>query len=91
MSSIHSASHIYRSNILISKHGEAKICDFGFSITLPERKKGKTLVTVAKNIPLAATIGYMPPEYYEGRYSTWSDVYCYGIVSVPSFISYTYG
>ena len=68
------------SNILISKHGEGLICDFGFSITLPERRKGKTLVTAAKNLPIPATVGYMPPEYCEGKYSTWSDVYSYGIV-----------
>ena len=70
----------YSSNILISQQGEGKICDFGFSITLPERRGGKTLVTAAKNMLIPATIGYLPPEYYEGRYSTWSDVYSYGVI-----------
>lgn len=67
MSSIYCVLHICRSNILISKHGEARICDLGFSITLPERMKGKTLVTMANNLPFPAIVGYMPPEYYIGR------------------------
>ena len=33
------------------------------------------MVTEAKNLLIPAPVGYLPPEYYEGRYSTWSDVY----------------
>ena len=59
---------------------KAKICDFGFSIELPERIGGKTLITAAAQLGLPGTLGYQPPEYNEGRYSTWSDVYSYGVV-----------
>ena len=39
-----------------------------------------TLVTAAKNLLIPAIVGYLPPEYYEGNYSTMSDIYSYGIV-----------
>jgi serine/threonine protein kinase len=71
--------YLLRSNILLDEHLTAKLADFGFSIQLPEKKAGKTLITATDGLP--ATDGYRPPEYADGKYSLLSDVYSFGVVS----------
>ena len=57
-----------------------KICDFGFSIQIPESTiRGKTLITALDGLP--GTDGYRPPEYGDRKFSVSSDVYSYGVVS----------
>lgn len=68
------------SNILLDEHLVAKIGDFGFSIELPEIVSGHTLITAAPGAGMAGTVGYMPPEFQAGKYSTYSDVFSYGVV-----------
>lgn len=68
-----------RSNILLDGNLSAKVADFGFCIQMPERKGNKTLVTAVHALP--GTDGYRPPEYGDGKYGVFSDVYSYGVVS----------
>ena len=57
------------------KHYCAKICDFGFSLELPNSSDGRTLVTA----PIVArSEGYFPPELLSGEFSV---KYSYGVVS----------
>ncbi len=70
---------LYRGNILLDEHLMAKIADFGFSIQVPQHHANKTLITVGPGQGIPGTPGYRPPEY-DGRYSTKSDVYAYGVV-----------
>ncbi len=76
--------HVYRSNILLDEHLTAKVADFGFSIQVPQQCGSKTLITVGPGQGIPGTPGYRPPEYNDGRYSTKSDVYAYGVVSTKS-------
>ncbi len=71
----------HRSNILLDKHLTAKIADSGFSIQVPRLCGKKTLITVGRGQGIPGTPGYRPPKYNDGRYSTKSDVYAYGVVS----------
>ena len=72
--------YVYRSNVLINSHFEAKLGDFGFSLEAPKLQSGRTTFTC----PLVAfTQGYCAPEIMEGHCSTKSDVYSYGIVCIP--------
>lgn len=72
---------LYSSNILLDDHWVAKIADFGFSIELPQIVGGKTLITATPGHGLPGTPGYMAPEYHQQKFSTYSDVYAYGVVS----------
>ncbi len=65
-------------NILLDDNVCAKICDFGFSVQLPERKANRTMITAVDGLP--GTDGYRPPEYGDRKYSVLSDVYSYGVV-----------
>ena len=70
---------VYRSNVLINSHFEAKLGDFGFSLEAPLLQAGRTTFTC----PLVAfTQGYCAPELMEGHCSTKSDVYSYGMVCI---------
>ena len=73
-----------RSNIL-DKNWRGCLLDFGFSIQLPPRKANKTIVTALDALP--GTDGYRPPEYSDGKFSTLSDIYCMGVVSLYNKIS----
>ena len=73
--------HIFSSNILLDEHLVAVLADFGFSIQLPvQLPESKTLITVGPGEGLPGTPGYRAPEYNDGHYSTYSDVYAYGVV-----------
>ena len=60
----------------------AKISDFGISIELPEFVGGKTMITATAGHGLPGTLGYMPPEFQHRKYSMYSDVFSYGVVSL---------
>lgn len=82
---VHELSHtvyisLYSHNILLDSFLVPKICDFGFSVQVPENKCRKTLITAIEGLP--GTDGYRPPEYGDRKFSILSDVYSYGVVSV---------
>ena len=51
---------------------------------VPEGKSGKTVITSIEGLP--GTDGYRPPEYGDRKFSTLSDVYSYGVVSLVAII-----
>ena len=65
-------------NILLDAHFNAKLCDFGLSVDLPQMKEGRTVVTAPM---IARTEGYFPPELPNGLFSPKSDMYSFGVVS----------
>lgn len=67
---------------MLDEHLQPKVSDFGFSIHLPKTIEHTTLI-LATDL-LAGANGYRPPEYMDGKYSTLSDVYAFGVVS-PNF------
>eukprot|EP00271_Cylindrocystis_brebissonii_P021567 TRINITY_DN778_c0_g4_i1.p1 TRINITY_DN778_c0_g4~~TRINITY_DN778_c0_g4_i1.p1 ORF type:complete len:1235 (+),score=239.25 TRINITY_DN778_c0_g4_i1:795-4499(+) len=63
---------IKASNILINKHGTAKVADFGLA---KFNQAGETATEVE------GTFGYLAPEYYMfGKVDEKSDVYAFGVV-----------
>ena len=70
---------LFRANILLDRHYNAKLGDFGFARQLPKVTEGRTLVTA----PIfAKSLGYFPPELQEmTKHSPKSDMYSYGVVS----------
>ena len=79
------ACRTHRANILLDKHFNAKLGDFGFAFEIPDVKEGKTFVTAHS---FARTEGYYPPEIVRGQISPKSDVYSYGVVSYISKCSF---
>ena len=68
-------------NILLDAALTAKVADFGFVIPALPQQVGETcMVTAAGAMALAGTCGYLAPEFSDGRHSTKSDVYSYGVV-----------
>lgn len=76
-----------RSNILLDEYLRAKVADFVFSINMPVLTSSHTLVTATPGHGLSDTKCYMAPEYQQGKFSTFSDVYAYGIVSLMVMVN----
>ena len=67
-------------NILLGKHHNAKLGDFGFARQLASISDGRTLMTAPV---FAKSLGYFPPELHDlNKNSPKSDVYSYGVVSL---------
>ncbi|KAG2691414.1 hypothetical protein I3760_08G007800 [Carya illinoinensis] len=61
------------SNILLDSNFNAKLSDFGLSVTDAAQNKN--------NIKLSGTLGYVAPEYLlDGKLTDKSDVYAFGVV-----------
>ncbi|CAL9079279.1 unnamed protein product [Musa textilis] len=61
------------SNILLDSDFNAKISDFGLSVSVGNHNKG--------GIKLSGTVGYVAPEYLlDGKLTEKSDVYAFGVV-----------
>ncbi|GAA0173999.1 hypothetical protein LIER_27484 [Lithospermum erythrorhizon] len=61
------------SNILLDSNFNAKLSDFGLSITAGNLEKS--------NIKVSGTLGYVAPEYIlDGKLTDKSDVYAFGVV-----------
>jgi serine/threonine protein kinase len=74
----------YSQNILLDGTLIAKVADFGFVTPLPQQVGETRMVTAAGAMALAGTRGYLAPEFADGRHSTKSDVYSYGVVRESS-------
>eukprot|EP01028_Stygiella_incarcerata_P000356 TRINITY_DN103_c3_g1_i1.p1 TRINITY_DN103_c3_g1~~TRINITY_DN103_c3_g1_i1.p1 ORF type:complete len:477 (+),score=136.04 TRINITY_DN103_c3_g1_i1:222-1652(+) len=59
-------------NLLISKHGNIKIADFGVAKVLSSMETSPMTIT--------GTIEYMAPEIAEGEYNPSVDVYAFGVI-----------
>ncbi|KAL9463002.1 hypothetical protein AB3S75_000916 [Citrus x aurantiifolia] len=60
------------SNILLDSSFNAKLSDFGLSVTAG---------TQSRNVKISGTLGYVAPEYLlEGKLTDKSDVYAFGVV-----------
>ncbi len=66
-------------NILMDEHGQGMLGDFGFSLELPKVQEGRSTFTA---VGYACSERYYPSESTHGRFSTKSDVYSYGVVSL---------
>ncbi|KAM7256490.1 hypothetical protein ACFE04_012231 [Oxalis oulophora] len=61
------------SNILLDSNFNAKLSDFGLSVSDPARNKN--------SLKLSGTLGYVAPEYLlDGKLTDKSDVYAFGVV-----------
>ncbi|KAF9970470.1 hypothetical protein BGZ73_006811 [Actinomortierella ambigua] len=75
---IHSQKILHRDlksgNVLLTKHLEVKLCDFGLATV--------KVTSVSKNTGAKGTLRWMAPELFIGRpkYSTKSDIYALGMV-----------
>ncbi|KAF6143697.1 hypothetical protein GIB67_021707 [Kingdonia uniflora] len=67
------------SNILLDSNFNAKLSDFGLSVTVGNQNKN--------NIKLSGTLGYVAPEYIlDGKLTEKSDVYAFGVVLLELLI-----
>ena len=76
----------FSSNILIDKHKEAKIGDFGLAMFATNGTDTGILTHVSTNMSskLFSTVAYMPPEFVRssGKHYLAGDVYSFGVVSI---------
>ena len=80
LSKLSSPDNNYSANILLDKHFEPKIADFGLARLGPEN--GKTYCYL-KTKNAHGTLAYLPEEYKRSsKLSTKVDVYSLGVVSV---------
>uniref|UniRef100_A0A3P9I9N4 Protein kinase domain-containing protein n=1 Tax=Oryzias latipes TaxID=8090 RepID=A0A3P9I9N4_ORYLA len=68
------------SNILLDRHLEAKLSDFGLARYVPSCSTTQT-VSVGKTATVRGTLAYLPDEYVrKGELCTAVDVYSFGVV-----------
>ncbi|XP_072972722.1 serine/threonine-protein kinase-like protein CCR4 [Typha angustifolia] len=69
------------SNILLDGEWNAKVSDFGLSLTSAREEEDTSGAAQRRRPPTAGTVGYMDPEYYRtGSLTERSDVYSFGVV-----------
>ena len=71
-----------RHNILLDAALTPYLADFGFLMAIPLEHHSSCLMSSAGSLALAATNGYLAPEYTSGKIGPKLDVYSYGVVSI---------
>ena len=72
-------------NILLNDHFVAKLGDYGFARAKPKCEGGKSYWNA---VEAYGTPGYMAPEVSRCEVRPGIDVYAFGVVSIPLFITH---
>ncbi|CAG2170419.1 unnamed protein product, partial [Oppiella nova] len=70
-------------NVLISKYGEIKLCDFGLAKEVPNCDP--FLMSKAKNTADVGTVAYMAPEAQTTEYNHLIDIYSLSLIGAQIF------